>query len=143
MSQEDVMDPRFGFTVRLPGVSLSGAQARVTDALKEQGFGVLTEIDMQATLKKKLDAEFRPYVILGACNPQLAKRALESELGVGLLLPCNVALWQDGDATVVSIADPRAMFQIVDQRTLEPIVDEAERRLRAVAAELSAALTAH
>jgi uncharacterized protein (DUF302 family) len=113
------------------GQSLAEARARVEQALKEQGFGVLTEIDVQATLKKKLGAEFRPYVILGACNPQLAHRALSGDLGVGLLLPCNVALWGEDDGTVVSIADPQSMFQIVNDARLQPIADEAERRLKA------------
>ena len=130
------MDPSYGFTARLEGVTPADARARVTEALKQQGFGVLTEIDVQATLKKKLDAEFRPYVILGACNPQLAKRALDEDLGLGLLLPCNVVIWQEAGTSVVSIADPRAMFQIVHDDRLRPIVEEAERRLRAVLAEI-------
>jgi len=125
------MDPVYGFTARLPGATLADARARITDALKEQGFGVLTEIDVQATFKKKLDVDFRPYVILGACNPQLAKRALEADPGVGLLLPCNVVVAEEDGAAVVSIADPRAMFAIVRNDKLQPIVDEAERRLRA------------
>ena len=131
------MDPSYGFTAHLPGVSPEDARTRITEALKEQGFGVLTEIDVRATLKKKLDAEFRPYVILGACNPQLAKQALEADLGVGLLLPCNVVVWQEDGASVVSIADPRAMFQIVRNDKLQPVVDEAERRLRAALATLT------
>jgi len=121
----------YGFTTKLVGQSLAEVRARVEQALKEQGFGVLTEIDVQATLKKKLGAEFRPYVILGACNPQLAHRALSSDLGVGLLLPCNVVLWGEDDGTVVSIADPQSMFQIVNDPRLQPIADEAEHRLKA------------
>ncbi len=131
------MDPSYGFTARLPGVKLEDARARATDALKEQGFGVLTEIDVRATLKKKLDVDFRPYVILGACNPQLARRALEADPGVGLLLPCNVVVAEEDGAAVVSIADPRAMFQIVRDPALQPIVDEAERRLRAALAAIA------
>ena len=131
------MDPSYGFTTRLPGVTLEAARARTTEALKEQGFGVLTEIDVRATLKKKLDVEFRPYVILGACNPKLAKRALEADPGVGLLLPCNVVVAEEDGAAVVSIADPRAMFQIVRDPALQPIVDEAERRLRAALAAIA------
>ena len=130
--------PPYGLTLRLDGVSLAQARARVEGALQAQGFGVLTEIDVQATLRNKLGAEFRPYVILGACNPQLAHRALTEELGVGLLLPCNVALWQDGAAVVVSIADPAAMFSVADQPALRPIADEAGRRLRAALATLAA-----
>lgn len=128
------MDPSYGLTARLERVAPEDARVRVTEALKEQGFGVLTEIDVRATLKKKLDADFRPYVILGACNPQLAKRALDEDLGIGLLLPCNVVIWQEDDASVVSIADPRAMFQIVHNERLQPMVEEAERRLRAALA---------
>lgn len=131
------MDPSYGFTARLPGVTLEAARARTTEALQEQGFGVLTEIDVRATLKKKLDVEFRPYVILGACNPKLAKRALEADPGVGLLLPCNVVVAEEDGAAVVSIADPRAMFQIVRDPALQPIVDEAERRLRAALAAIA------
>jgi uncharacterized protein (DUF302 family) len=122
--------PPYGFTTKLPGHSLADARARVEQVLRDQGFGVLTEIDVQATLKKKIGAEFRPYVILGACNPQLAHRALSGELGVGLLLPCNVVLWGEDDGTVVSFADPKAIFQVVNDPRLQPIADEAERRLR-------------
>jgi uncharacterized protein (DUF302 family) len=122
--------PSYGFTTKLQGRSLTEARTLVEQALKEQGFGVLTEIDVQATLKKKLGADFRPYVILGACNPQLAHRALLGDLGVGLLLPCNVVLWGEDDGTVVSIADPKSMFQVVNDPRLQPIADEAERRLR-------------
>ena len=123
--------PAYGFTTKLIGRSLADARAQVEQALKEQGFGVLTEIDARATFEKKLGAEFRPYVILGACNPQLAHRALSQDLGVGLLLPCNVVLWGEADGTVVSIADPQAMFQVVNDARLQPIADEATRRLRA------------
>jgi uncharacterized protein (DUF302 family) len=122
--------PSYGFTTKLRGRSLADARGLVEKALKEQGFGVLTEIDVQATLKKKLGADFRPYLILGACNPLLAHRALWRDLGVGLLLPCNVVLWGEDDGTVVSIADPKSMFQIVNDPRLQPIADEAERRLR-------------
>jgi uncharacterized protein (DUF302 family) len=131
-------DPPYGSTVHLRGSSLAEARARVTEALKTQGFGVLTEIDMQATLRQKLGAELAPYVVLGACNPQLAQRALAEELGVGLLLPCNVCLWQEREGTAVSIVDPRALFKVVDNPRLQPIVDEVERRLGAVVAALRA-----
>jgi uncharacterized protein (DUF302 family) len=124
-------EPSYGWTTRLPGKSLDEARALVTEALKEQGFGVLTEIDVRATMKKKLDVDFRPYVILGACNPQLAHRALAQELPVGLLLPCNVCVWQEDDAAVVAIQRPDAMFQVVQAPALQPIADEASRRLRA------------
>jgi uncharacterized protein (DUF302 family) len=129
--------PSYGFTTKLVGRSLADARALVEKALKEQGFGVLTEIDVQNTLKQKIGADFRPYVILGACNPQLAHRALSGDLGVGLLLPCNVALWAEDDGTVVSFVDPQAMFRVVESPQLRPIAEEATRRLRAAFEALS------
>jgi uncharacterized protein (DUF302 family) len=121
----------YGFTRRLAGVSLADARARITEALKREGFGVLTEIDVQATLKKKLDVDTDPYVILGACNPQLAQQALAREPGVGLLLPCNVVVAQDRADALISAASPRAMFSVVqDKASLEPIAADAEQRLR-------------
>jgi uncharacterized protein (DUF302 family) len=133
----EAVEPAYGWTVRLPGRSMEQARAVVTEALAEEGFGILTEIDVAATLKKKLDRDFRPYVILGACNPHLAHRALEAELPIGLLLPCNVCLWKDGEATVVAIARPDAMFQVAGAEALRPVADEAELRLRAVLAKLA------
>jgi uncharacterized protein (DUF302 family) len=124
-------EPSYGWTKRLPGRSVGDARALVTEALKGEGFGILTEIDVRATLKQKLGVDFRPYVILGACNPELAHRALESELPVGLLLPCNVCVWQEGDEAVVAVQRPDAMFQVVNRPGLQPIVDEAGLRLRA------------
>jgi uncharacterized protein (DUF302 family) len=97
-----------------------------------QGFGVLTEIDVKSTLKSKLDQEFRRYVILGACNPQLAHRALVAELGMGLLLPCNVCVWEEDGGSVVSIAKPEAMFEIVNREDVRPVAQEADERLRRV-----------
>ena len=123
-------DPAYGYTVHLRDVSFDEARQRITDALKQQGFGVLTEIDVQATLKAKLDQEFRPYVILGACNPHLAHRALQAELGIGLLLPCNVCVWEEDGGSVVSIARPDAMFELVKNGALQPIVEDADQRLR-------------
>lgn len=123
-------DPEYGYTTHLRGVSFDDAKARITAALKEEGFGILTEIDVQATLKAKLDADFRRYVILGACNPPLAHRALTGELGIGLLLPCNVCVWEEDGGSVVSIAKPEAMFAIVDRPDVKPVADEAGARLR-------------
>jgi uncharacterized protein (DUF302 family) len=108
------------------------AVAKATEALKEQGFGVLTEIDVQATLKKKLDVDFRKYVILGACNPPLAHRALTAELEVGLLLPCNVIVYEQEGGSIVSILDPIAMIGIANNPNLDPIAHEARERLQRV-----------
>lgn len=110
---------------------------QVTAALKEQGFGVLTEIDVKATLKKKLDADFRKYVILGACNPPLAYRALSTELEIGLLLPCNVIVYEENGGSVVSIVDPISMLGVVDSPGLEPVANEARARLGRVIEALS------
>jgi len=119
-------------------LDLPYAQAieRVTAALKDQGFGVLTEIDVQATLKQKLGTDFRKYIILGACNPPLAHQALTTELEIGLLLPCNVIVYEDHGANVVSIADPVAMLQLADNPSLEPVANEARARLQRVIAAL-------
>jgi uncharacterized protein (DUF302 family) len=122
--------PPYGLTVKLQNIPLPQARPRVEHVLKEQGFGILTEIDVQATLHRRLGVDFRPYVILGACNPQLAQRALAEELGVGQLLTCNVCLWQDGDSTVVSIADPHALFAMVRNPQLHAVADELAQRLR-------------
>jgi uncharacterized protein (DUF302 family) len=130
MGQDVQVDPAYGYTAHLDGVPFDEARARVTDALKAQGFGILTEIDVKATMKAKLNRDFRRYEILGACNPELAHRALETELAVGLLLPCNVCLWEEDGGSVVSIAKPAAMFEIVKSAALQPIVDEVDQRLR-------------
>jgi len=130
-------DPTYGYTAHLRGVSFEDARSRITDALKEQGFGILTEIDVKATMKVKLNLDFRRYVILGACNPQLAHQALEAELGIGLLLPCNVCVWDEDGGTVVSIARPDAMFEIVKSSALQPVAKEAEERLRRALDQIS------
>jgi uncharacterized protein (DUF302 family) len=135
MDRSPAAEPEYGWTIRV-GKPLAEARALTTAALKEQGFGILTEIDVKQTLKQKLGHEFRPYVILGACNPSLALRGLETELPLGLLLPCNVCLWQEGDATVVAIARPDAMFRVVQNPALKPVADEAETRLRAALAAI-------
>lgn len=110
---------------------------RVADALKAEGFGILTEIDVQATLKKKLDVDFRPYKILGACNPPLAYRALGAAPEVGMLLPCNVTVQQVDEArTQVSVVDPLAMMSVVPNAALKPVADEAAERLNRVLAAL-------
>ncbi len=130
MRSDTQTDPSYGYTAHLPAVSFENARSRITEALKQQGFGILTEIDVTATLKAKLNLEFRRYVILGACNPQLAHLALEAELGIGLLLPCNVCVWEDDGGSVVSIARPDAMFDIVKNGALQAVAQEAGERLR-------------
>lgn len=125
-----------GMTVRL-NTTYEDALTRVTDALKAEGFGVLTEIDVKDTLKKKLGVDFRPYKILGACNPPLAHRALEAAPEVGLLLPCNVTVSQADDNSIeVAIVDPMSMLGFVGRPELEPVAEEARARLGRVAASL-------
>lgn len=97
--------------------TLDEAKQRISVSLKEQGFGILTEIDMQKTLKEKLGVEIEPYLILGACNPKFANRALAADRSIGLLLPCNVVLRQTGSMVEVSIQDPEVMFGVVDVAT--------------------------
>ncbi len=124
----------YGFGTTLE-VSYEEAIPLVKAALKAEGFGVLTEIDVKQTLKEKLGAEMAPYVILGACNPPLAHRALTAEPEIGLLLPCNVVVRAEGDRTRVEVADPKAMLGIVGNPELGVIATEAKQRLqRAVAA---------
>jgi uncharacterized protein (DUF302 family) len=124
---------RYGFETTLPGSSYDSTVERVTAALKKEGFGVLTEVDIKATLKKKLDVDFRRYVILGACNPALAHQALQADAHIGLLLPCNVVVQEaPGGGVTVSIADPRAMFALVDSAAVAPVAEEAYARLRRV-----------
>jgi uncharacterized protein (DUF302 family) len=113
---------------------------QVTSALKAEGFGVLTRIDVKATLKEKLDQDFRPYVILGACNPPLAHRALQANPTVGVMLPCNVTVEQDGEGSLVSIANPDMMLsagQLADNAELKQIATEARARLERVQTALS------
>lgn len=110
----------------------------VKAALGEQGFGVLTEIDMQATLKKKLDVDIAPQVILGACRPPLAYQALQAEPSIGLLLPCNVVVREADGGTVVEAVDPQTMVQMTDNGELQSVADEAKQRLEKALASLSA-----
>lgn len=105
---------------------------KVTVALQGEGFGVLTEIDMQATLKKKLDVDFQKYLILGACNPSLAHQALNTELEIGLLLPCNVIIYEKDEASVVSIVDPITMLNVAENHALKSVAVEARTRLQRV-----------
>ncbi len=119
----------FGAKTRL---TYEKAVAEAKAALKEEGFGVLCEIDVQKTLKEKLNADFRPYVILGACNPPLAQRALSSELDLGLLLPCNVVVYDEEGGAVIKAMDPEPVLGLVGNPQLAPIAHEVKSRLRRV-----------
>ena len=124
----------FGKTVSLP---FESALTNVTDELRKEGFGVLTEIDVKATMKKKLNAEMRPYRILGACNPTLALRALTADPQIGLLLPCNVVVREDGSGVVhVEFMDPSAVLQLVDRAEVAQLATEVKQRLERVMAAL-------
>ena len=120
----------YGMTIRVRA-PFAEAAARVRDALKAQGFGVLTEIDVQATLRDKLGADMEPYLILGACNPPLAHRALSADRRIGLLLPCNVVVRAEAGQTVIEALDPQAMVAVAGEAALQPVAGEAAARLRA------------
>ena len=117
----------YGITVRLPAPFTPTVQ-RVRDALMHQGFGVLTEIDVRTTMRDKLGAAMEDYVILGACNPPLAHRALEADRDIGLLLPCNVVVRAAGAGSRVDVADPQAMLGIVGSSALDEVATEAKSR---------------
>jgi uncharacterized protein (DUF302 family) len=128
---------RYGIstTVQLP---FDQALTRTREALGSEGFGILTEIDVRATLRKKLDVEFRPYIILGACNPPLAHRALQAELDIGLLLPCNVVVYSTDDParTVVAALDPVEALSLSGNEAVQPIAEEVRSRLQRVVASV-------
>ena len=121
----------YGFSARLDG-SLEEIESRVTEALKQEGFGVLTEIDVQATLKNKIGVERPPYKILGACNPKLANQAIDAEPDIGLLLPCNVVLRQEGEQIVVSFMDPAAVLTLVDKEGIADLAKLVREKLERV-----------
>lgn len=112
------------------GLPFQDALSRTREALKNEGFGVLTEIDMKAKLKEKLDKDFREYVILGACNPGFAYEALEHDIEIGLLLPCNVIVFEGDDGTVVSAIDPEKAMSIAGDPAIEPIAEQVGAKLR-------------
>lgn len=127
----------YGFNISLQG-DLPSIREQVTAALQQEGFGVLTEIDVAATLKKKLDVERRPYVILGACNPQLANQAINADPDIGLLLPCNVVLREEEDGSItVGFMDPAAVLALVERPDIEELASEVRARLQRVAAAVS------
>jgi uncharacterized protein (DUF302 family) len=126
------MNDTYAMRRELTGTTYAEAVERVTEALASEGFGVLTTIDVRETFKQKLELDFRPYLIIGACNPQLAHRALSEEPSIGLLLPCNVVVEETDVGAVVSIARPRAMLGIAEAERLQGVADEAEERLSRV-----------
>ena len=120
-----------GLKTTLP-ISFADARMIVIEALKTEGFGVLTDINVKETIKQKLGADFMEYEILGACNPPLAHKALSTNPDVGLLLPCNVILYSDGSGTTVNIVDPDSMVAMMPGAGLEPVAAEAKARLSRV-----------
>lgn len=126
-----MQETSYGLKIEIP-LPYEQAVERTTAALKEQGFGVLTTIDVAATLKAKLDRDFRKYTILGACNPPLASRAFDADLDVGLLLPCNVVVYEtSADRSVVAAMAPKIMVKVAPANTgLETVASEADQRLR-------------
>jgi uncharacterized protein (DUF302 family) len=127
----------YGFGKKVKG-DFDSAVAQVTEALQKEGFGVLTEIDVKAVMKKKLDLDKRPYKILGACNPQLANKALTADADIGLLLPCNVVVREEEDGAVsVNFMDPEAVLKLVDHPDIHALATEVKSRLERVRESLS------
>ena len=127
------MEIRYALVKELPEMDYDHAVERTTELLAEEGFGVLTEIDVKATFKKKLDLDFKRYVILGACNPKLAHQALSGEPILGVLLPCNVVVMdRDGGGVIVAGFKPTAGFSLVDNPDVAPIAEQVEEKMRRV-----------
>lgn len=121
----------YGFS-KTVDLSYEKAVDKVTEELKKEGFGVLTTIDVKETLKKKLDVEFKKYVILGACNPPFAHKALTAEEQIGLLLPCNVIVYEQGSKSVVAAFDPMTMLKVLDNPDIKTIAEEVTQHLQRV-----------
>ncbi|MFZ2323792.1 MAG: DUF302 domain-containing protein [Ignavibacteriaceae bacterium] len=119
---------QYGFS-KLTDYSFEQAVEKVTEELKKEGFGVLTSIDVKETLKKKIDVDFKKYTILGACNPALAHQALQTEEELGLLLPCNVIVYEKGSKTMVAIFDPMIMAYVIDNTDLVVVAEEVKKKL--------------
>ena len=131
----------YGFTTTLTDASLDQALARTIEALKAEGFGVLSDIDVQRAMKDKLGVEMRPYRILGACKPPLAHQALQAEPDIGLLLPCNVVVREEAPGRVVmGFLDPQTMVGLVDKPEIKSVADQAEQRLRRACGSLGDAV---
>lgn len=122
---------QYGFS-KITDLSFDNVISKVTDELKKEGFGVLTSIDVKETLKKKINVDFKNYTILGACNPPLAHKALLSEEEIGLLLPCNVIVYEKDNKTAVSVFDPALMSHIVDNENLKSVAEEVQEKLKRV-----------
>jgi uncharacterized protein (DUF302 family) len=129
------MNMKYGFS-KTTTYSFEQAIEKVTDELKKEGFGVLTTIDVKETLKKKLDVDFKKYMILGACNPPFAHKALLAEEEIGLLLPCNVIVYEKDGKTVVSAFDPMVMAAVLENEMMKPVAVEVKQRLERVIAAL-------
>jgi uncharacterized protein (DUF302 family) len=132
----------YGFTTTLTGIGFDQALSKTIDALKAEGFGVLSEIDIQDAMKTKLGVDMPRYRILGACNPPLAHQALQSEPDIGLLLPCNVIVREDGDDSdriIVGFLNPQIMVELVKSPAMRAVSNEAEQRLRRVCNSLGGA----
>lgn len=132
----------YGFSIQISD-SFDRVLIRITDALREEGFGILTKIDVQATLKAKLDVDRSPYVILGACNPPLAHQALEADPDIGLLLPCNVVVRQEEDGHITTaFMDPNAVLGLVDKEGVAELAAEVREKLIRVQESLREGITA-
>lgn len=124
-------NPAYGFKKRV-SLPVEEADLRVREELQKEGFGILTEIDVKATFKKKLDIDFKPYRILGACNPPLAHRALSTEEDIGLLLPCNVVVYEgdSADTSIVAVINPQVQLGITGRDDISPLADEVGERMK-------------
>jgi uncharacterized protein (DUF302 family) len=127
----------YGFGIETD-LSPDEAETKIRDALAEEGFGILTEIDVAATMKSKLDLDLDPYRILGACNPQLAHEALSVEQNIGLLLPCNVIVYERGEGSTIKVLEPNLMAELTDNPDLEEIANDARARLERALARVQA-----
>ena len=124
---------KYGFS-KITDYGFEQAIEKVTEELKKEGFGVLTTIDVKDTLKKKIDIDFKKYTILGACNPKLAHGALQVEEELGLLLPCNVIVYEKGGKTVISVFDPIIMTVVIENPEMKPVAEEVKNKLQRVLA---------
>lgn len=122
---------QYGFS-KTTDYSFEQAIEKVTEELKKEGFGVLTTINVKETLKKKINVDFKNYTILGACNPPFAHQVLQAEEEIGLLLPCNVIVYEKDDKTVVSIFDPMIMTEVIDNPKVKPVAEEVKKKLEKV-----------